>query len=319
MKKKNFILLTTALLSLGACNNNPNDQTSKEESPTTINAEIPFDETNIDVVFLAGQSNAEGHTYNSCLKNQIEKGNLTEEKYEYYESGMTTEIAYYCNNGGNYSDDFEYVQLGQGFNSLRFGPEIGMAEVFESTKLNRNIVIVKYALGATNLYSQWKSDSSFDSGTADNNLYSKFIEFAYESLSYLEYIGLVPHVRALCWMQGEADSSNSTYAAKYQEFEENLFLDIEKAMSKYIYKNDGEDIHFVNALISTYSGWTNRYSINKAKKDNAEKYDNWHIVDTSSLTYGLEPSITSADYYHFDSLSMIKLGNMFGQTIIDNL
>lgn len=309
MKNKRSILLAIALLSLCACNNG-------EHTPTT---EVPFDETGVDVVFLAGQSNAEGHTYNDCLYEQIEKGKLSEEKYYYYESEMTTEIAYYCNNGSNRSNGFTEVKLGQGFDYSRFGPEIGMAEAFESAKLNRKIVIIKYALGATNLYSQWKSDSSFAPGTYTNNLYSKFIDFALDSISIIEEAGYIPHVRAFCWMQGEADSLDYTYTANYQEYEENLFLDIENVMSDYIHKDNGENFHVVNALISTYSGWTNRYSINKAKKDNSEKYDNWHIVDTSSLTYGLEPTIVNADQYHFDSLSMIELGNMFGQTIIDNL
>ncbi len=309
MKKKKFILLAATLLSLCACNN---------ANPTTT-TEVPFDETGVDVVFLAGQSNAEGHTYNECLYDQIEKGNLSEEKYNYYESEMSTKISYYCNNGSNKSNGFTEVKLGQGFDNTRFGPEIGMAEAFESAKLNRNIVIIKYALGATNLYNQWKSDSSFATGTYTNNLYSKFIDFAIDSLTSIEEAGYTPHVRAFCWMQGEADSLDSTYASKYQEYEENLFLDIENVMSDYIYKDDGEDFHVVNALISSYNGWTLRSIINKCKTDNANKYDNWHIVDTSNLSYGLEPTILNADQYHFDSLSMIELGNMFGQTIVENL
>lgn len=316
------------LLLLGACSgelpitpSSESQDNPTSESPVTSSVETPssvyVDDGSVDVVFLAGQSNAEGHTYVDCLEDQIEKGKITQEQFDYYSDLMTTKISYSCNKNGNYSSGFTTVQLGQGFTFNRYGPEIGMAEVFEQQEKRREIIIVKYALGATSLYNNWRSPSSEDDTHAVGTLYENFVDYAYSALDELAEKGYKPHARALCWMQGEADSEKTTYSAVYKELEKNFVDDVQDYLSDYIYEEEG--FHFVDALISTYDGWIYRNSINKSKKENADENENYHIVDTSDLSYALEPSITSADYCHFDSLAMLELGRMFANTVLENL
>ncbi len=317
------------LLLLGACSgdepimsssNSYEDNLSSEPSLTPSiedSSSVYVDDGSVDVIFLAGQSNAEGNTWVSCLEDNIEKGKLSQEQFDYYTDEMTTKIKFSVWDRRNYSDEFTNVKLGQGLTKGYFGPEIGMAEVFDQQENRREIIIVKFAKGATSLYSDWRSTSSVDDNHYVGKLYDDFVDYAYVALDELVEMGYKPHARALCWMQGEADSLDTTYSGVYKELEKNLVNDVQDYLSDYIYEDEG--FHFVDALISTYEGWKFRNSINKSKTENAEENENFHIVDTSDLTYALEPSITNADYYHFDSLSMLELGRRFANTVLEIL
>ena len=60
-------------------------------------------------------------------------------------------------------------------------------------------------------------------------------------------------------------------------------------------------------------------AINKAKKDYSETSSLNYFIDTNALgiTTRNEPE-GSIDYAHYDSLSMVKLGQEFGKIITDN-
>lgn len=312
---KNKLIFSTILLTLSlfGCNNVPSNISSHNQSiesseQSSIASSESKDDKNVDVIILAGQSNAEGHTHSSELKK-----NVTPTEYAYYESQMKgIKIKYHCDNGKNKSEDFVNVHLGEGFNLSRFGPEIGMAKKFEESNLNREVYIIKYALGASNLYSQWRSTSS----GAEGPLYKNLIMYCLENLGLIEEKGLTPHIKGICWMQGEADSMNTTHTAYYEEYERNFFSDINEQLCDYI---DDEKLNIFDAYISDYSGWTNYRLINDAKKQNSINNENHHIIDTigEKLEYNREPS-SGVDYYHYDSLSMIRLGEMFAESILEN-
>lgn len=316
---KKIIIIPLMFLGLMSCNNHvsssississSSSDSSSSLSSSSLSEESTLskeDDKNIDIVILAGQSNAEGHTHVSELKRKV-----SPDIFRLYESKLTTKIKYDCDQSRNKSEWFENVKLGQGFNTSRFGPEIGMATTFENANLERDLYIYKYTVGATSIYNDWKSPKSGNQG----RLYNNFIIDLVETLGGLEEEGYIPHVKAICWMQGEADSQNTTYTAKYQEYEKNLFEDINETISDYI---DNESISIVDAYISDYSAWTNYKIINNAKKTNADNNSNHHIIDTISegLQYNSEP-VGGVDYYHYDSLSMIKLGKLFAESVIN--
>jgi len=316
---KNKIIIPIIFLGLMSCNNVTSSSisskftsssSSSSLSSSSSNEELSVskeDDKNIDIVILAGQSNAEGHTYVSELKKRI-----SPDVYRLYESKLSTKIKYNCDQSRNKSEWFENVKLGQGFNSSRFGPEIGMAATFENADLERDLYIFKYTVGATSIYNDWKSPKSGNQG----RLYNSFIIDLMETLGGLEEEGYIPHVKAICWMQGEADSQNTTSTAKYQEYEKNLFDDINEVICDYV---DDESINIVDAYISDYSAWTNYKIVNNAKKTNADNNANHHIIDTiaEGLQYNSEPT-GGVDYFHYDSLSMIKLGKLFAESVINN-
>lgn len=308
MKRITYLLIILFLVFLvGGCSKNNNDIGKTESNvgnPTT-----PENVNEVSVIILFGQSNAEGHTHSSML--QLTNTTL----YNKYVSGNSkTKMIYHCDFGNNKSEVFKPVSLGMGFNSGRFGPEIGMTEVFDNTELKRDVYIIKYTVGGTNLYSQWRSPSSGSAG----QLYDKMIMFIYEAMGLLENEGLIPYVKAVCFMQGEADSTNQTFTDAYQEYEDNLINDLNTDLSVYI-EGANEVIKFIDAGISNCETWKRYEAINDAKMQNASKDEmNRAYIDTigEGLSFRQEP-FNGPDFFHYDSLSMIKLGELFAQEILD--
>lgn len=307
MKSYKFLLPLVTMF-LASCNANPiiSELSTEPEDSSDNSSEEIINPNEVDVIILAGQSNAEGHTHISELKK-----NVDEDKFAIYSSGLfNTQIKFNCDSGRNKSNSFTSVKLGQGFNSTRFGPEIGMAEVFDEAELKRDVYIIKHAIGGTNLYNQWRSPS-----LGNGDLYNDFIIDVYNSLALLEDEGLEPIVRGICWMQGEADATNPTYTNSYKEYEKVFFEDIANDLETYL----NGDLHIYDALISDCTTWTFYQLVNKAKLENASENENHHIIDTlgAKLSYFKEP-VGAVDYFHYDSLDMIKLGNMFAKAILEN-
>lgn len=303
MRKPLFFMSLVLSMLLCACGNSSSPTTNH----TTIDSTSSEEAKKVDVIFLAGQSNMEGHTHISELQKK-----LTPTQFQYYSSEMTTRIKFYCDNGKNKSNGFTKVYLGQGFNASRYGPEIGIAETLEKANLKREVILIKFCLGGTNIYSDWKSFSSSTSNSG-SKLFNEFLDFGDTAIAELEDMGLEVNLRGLCWMQGESDATQDRMTEKYEEYEKNLFDDI----YQYFEDKVEDEFHIFDAYISDCSTWKNYAAINQAKENNAAKNPNHHIIDTLSegLEYDSEPT-SGVDYFHYDSLSMIKLGQLFGEQII---
>ncbi len=303
MRKPLFFMSLVLSMLLCACGNSSSPTTNH----TTIDSTSSEETKKVDVIFLAGQSNMEGHTHISELQKK-----LTPTQFQYYSSEMTTRIKFYCDNGKNKSSSFTNVYLGQGVNASRYGPEIGIAETLEKANLKREVILIKFCLGGTNIYSDWRSFSS-SSSNSGSRLFNEFLDFGDTAIAELEEMGLEVNVRGLCWMQGESDATQDRMTEKYEEYEKNLFDDI----YQYFEDKVEDEFHIFDAYISDCSTWKNYAAINQAKKNNATNNPNHHIIDTLSegLEYDSEPT-SGVDYFHYDSLSMIKLGQLFGEQII---
>lgn len=304
MRKPLFFMSLVLSMLLCACGNSSSPTTNH----TTIDSTSSEEAKKVDVIFLAGQSNMEGHTHISELQKK-----LTPTQFQYYSSEMTTRIKFYCDNGKNKSSSFTNVYLGQGVNASRYGPEIGIAETLEKANLKREVILIKFCLGGTNIYSDWKSFSSSTSNSG-SKLFNEFLDFGDTAIAELEDMGLEVNLRGLCWMQGESDATQDRMTEKYEEYEKNLFDDI----YQYFEDKVEDEFHIFDAYISDCSTWKNYAAINQAKENNAAKNPNHHIIDTLSegLEYDSEPT-SGVDYFHYDSLSMIQLGQMFGEQIIE--
>ena len=260
----------------------------------------------VQVVLMLGQSNMEGHTHSQYL---IKTKGETKAK-EYAIGFSDIQIAYRCSINFNDSNgEFVDVKLGQGTNIERFGPEIGIAETLHGNKFDGKVMLVKFAQGATSLYNQWMSPSSGRSG----QLYSAMLEYFSMCMDNLENLGYYPELKAICWMQGEDDSSSSEYY-KYETLEENFINDLRNDLAYY---SSSEGIYFIDAGISDCSAWTHHQEVNQAKLNNSNKSDLNIYFSTieNGLKYNLEP-VGAPDIYHYDSDSMIKLGNLFGERLL---
>lgn len=260
------------------------------------------------VILLAGQSNASG-----CSSDEYLQLNVSAEKYAEYEAGYDNVYINYYVSDNNISQSFVKCSTKQGEVGKSFGPELGIAEKLNSEYPNELFFIIKCAWGGTNLYSQWLSPSSpGKTGT----LYKKFVKYVNSSLAYLETKNYDLRIEAMCWMQGESDSFRLKDATSYKNNLNNFIEDIRKEYQKYS-SNDG--IAFIDAYIADNPMyWVNYQIINESKKEISDLKQNNVVIDTieNGLTCGKEP-YDNPDLAHYDSLSQIKLGNLFAKKIVD--
>lgn len=296
-----IIALVMVMGMLSACNNNVSNNNQPPKQPDKEYS------NEVQVVVLLGQSNAEGHTWSQYLTRTV-----GEEKAKEYAVGYdNVSISYACTIAENTSNgEFVPVKLGQGHSVNQFGPEIGMAEKISELDPTKRVYIVKYAYGATSLTTNWRSPSSKNTGT----LYTNAVAYVLEQCRKLEDMDLYPVIKAVCWMQGEDDSSGLNYNS-YEELERNFVSDLRKDLS-YYKPVDGE-IGFIDAGISDCTAWTQYRVINAAKAKLAEEDENHVYIDTISagLKYNGEPA-GAPDIYHFDSSSEVLLGQLFAQELI---
>ena len=176
---------------------------------------------------------------------------------------------------------------------------------------NETFFIVKCAWGGTNLGSQWLSPSS-EGQTGE--LYTSFVAYVQASLGYLESKNYDIEIEGMCWMQGESDACSIGYAVEYEENLKNFIFDIR---SRFASRASDDGIAFVDACIAaTPSLWTYYSTVNRAKKVVADSSPMNALVNTveHGLSVSMEPA-GSPDMAHYDSLSEIKLGNLFAEEV----
>lgn len=283
-----------------------NTSNSIDNFNNIITAEVNEDDVN--VIIFGGQSNMEG---NSFLENLYQ--NCSQSDTLLYKNGFTnTKIGY--GNDIVTRNNFSSVKEGQGQTNLKFGPELGFAKYFYENFPNQKTYIIKYAVSATTIYEHWTSPTSVKEEIRPTIgfCYNGFVNYVNKMLNLLKVDGMNPIVRAICWMQGESDSSATAFSY-YENLENNLINDFQREFDSY---SSDIGIRFIDAGISNSSCWTFYKEINNAKRKNQEKDpDIRFYIDTiaENLEFDKEPSIKNVDIYHYDSLSMIKLGVLFAK------
>jgi hypothetical protein len=136
--------------------------------------------------------------------------------------------------------------------------------------------------------------------------YWELVKLLRESIRTLEERGMAPSVKAFCWMQGEGDADVPEHAEKYAERYAGLIGDFCDDFSGYI----DENCVFADAGISTI--WPLHARVNDIKRRFAADRENCVFIDTiaAGLTTENEP-YGSPDIYHYDSDSVIRLGQLF--------
>ncbi len=281
---------------------NPGEDPGEGEDP-------PKEYSNeVQVIVLLGQSNAEGTSHVQYLSRT-----MGEEKAAMYAEGFDEVLIAYQNSitANTSNGEFVPVKTGQGHNNTYFGPEVGIAEKISEIDPEKRVVIVKYAYGGTTLNNEWRSPSSGNAG----RLYTGAVEFILNRMEALEAQDLYPIIKAVCWMQGESDASGLSYN-NYEKLEENFVKDLRSDLAYY--KPIDSEIGFVDAAISECVAWTQYKVINKAKLTLSTKDDYHDYIDTigAGLKFNGEPA-GAPDIYHYDSKSMIQLGYLFGQVLLE--
>ena len=257
------------------------------------------------VILLGGQSNASG-----CSLDEYLKRSVSEEKYTQYKHGVDKVYINFLS-GANTSAGFVKCATLQGELEGAFGPELGLAEKLNELYPDKTFFIIKCAWGGTNLYSQWLSPSS--SGRT-GKLYKQFVAYVETSIKYLVSKNYDVKIEGMCWMQGESDALSVEASTGYAEHLDNFINDIRKEFSQYA-AEDG--IAFVDAYIAANPAyWVYYEAVNRGKLQVAQRSPLNALVDTitAGLTCDQEPE-GSPDLAHYDSMSQIKLGYLFGEQI----
>ncbi len=284
--------------------NNPDE--TPDETPDEGNEEV---ENEVKIVILAGQSNAVGVGYREYLSDHF-----SAEKVEEYNNGYeNVKINYYSH--GKKSNGFVNTTVNcTELTKDTLGPEVGMAEIFSAEQEAGSVYIVKCAFGGTNLSHDWLSPLGYKTVSATDDqtgwCYRELVKILGESIEMLEAQGYNPRIHGFCWMQGESDAGDANDVNKYITRYRLLIRDITAEFEGYF--DDGCD--FVDAGIS--QTWAFYERMNKNKKDFAEDKENYHYIDTikEGLTVLNEPH-GAVDPYHYDSGSVIKLGQLFARAI----
>ncbi|MBR2381602.1 MAG: hypothetical protein IKA84_03820 [Clostridia bacterium] len=268
----------------------------------SVNDTLPDGEgKNVRVILLGGQSNASG-----CSRDDYLQKYVSEEKYAEFKNGYENVYINYLS-GAKRSNGFVKCATLQGEMDGCFGPELGIAEKLHEEYPDEMIFIIKCAWGGTNLYDQWLSPSSMGK---TGGLYKQFVEFVNTSIAYLESKNYNVKIEAMCWMQGESDSFSIKHGEKYEIHLRNFIKDIRNEFRKYA-SRDG--IAFVDAYIADNPAfWVYCDLVNASKKAVADSSNMNVVIDTIAhgLTCDKEPE-GAPDLAHYDSMSGLKLGNLF--------
>ena len=281
-----MFIIFVGLVVILSCSNQVQDFSSD------ITYDFSSDGEPIDVIILAGQSNATG----SCLAEDLREY-VSPEDFELFTNGFENQkIIWYLDwSKLGYlpvSSKLTNVKFGQGFSDFSFGPEIGIS--YKMNKEHKKVVIIKFTSPGAGI-------TTFVNTKGLNYFFEFFI---FESMKELNDIGYFPKIKCLCWMQGETDSSEKFDALMYEKREKLLISDIRKKF--------GNDIVFIDARVTD---WTlvkpNCFQdiVNNAKMNISELKNNNYIIKSNGLK-------KSYDRMHYDAYSQFELGKCFGEMIL---
>ena len=208
----------------------------------------------VRVILLLGQSNATGCSLTSYLKNTV-----SEEKYQEFEQGYDNVKIHFSldNQKYNSAGAFVPVDLSCGAGNGYFGPEVGMAEVLSEEFADETIFLIKFTMSGYSLNHHWLY------GYERASIYHAFRIYAETCLSYLTEKGYTPSVDAICWMQGESDTTDYK-ASRYLENTKRFVSYLREDLAPYANENG---IYFIDAGISSSPYCEPAYpEINEAKK-----------------------------------------------------
>ena len=259
----------------------------------------------IKVILLLGQSNASG----SSIVSYLEK-NSTEENFARYRDGYDSVLINYCIDDHNACSDGEFVKvdLTCGATDGFFGPEVGLADGLSAAYPDETVLILKYTMSGYSLHHHWLCAGERGS------IYNACMAFVTVHMAHLVDLGYDARIGAVCWMQGESDTT---------EFKAERYFDNQCAFVSYLredlapYAEEG-GIYFVDAGISDGPYCEPGYpTVNEAKRRFGElsELNRYFYTIDAGLTVVHEPE-GDPDWGHYDALCELELGRIFAEHVI---
>lgn len=286
------MLLLPLFLSLTGCN--------RSYDPKQLDNNVKYD----NVYLIMGQSNASGVSEYSYLEASHP------DIYQTYSKGnekvlMSFDVV------NQKQEEFTPTKFGFGHDQKYFGPEIGIADTL--SKYEDSCYMIKASLGGSCLMTQYVTENG-----RKKELYNQFVGFVKNQVKKLEKSGKNPRIRGVFWMQGESDSFLE-YKEKYRDAEQYFFEYLRHDLNKWIY----DHFNFVDAYIFTRGiCWVEPEKINKAKQDFCDSNEHCYCIktngedETAIMTYIKVESNEEEDLAHYDSKSMLLLGQTAGEYLV---
>ena len=261
----------------------------------------------VKVILLLGQSNASGSSIVSYLEDTAPA-----EDFARYSAGYDSVLINYCIDDHNASSEGEFVRVdltcgaAEGF----FGPEVGLADGLAAAYPDETVLILKYTMSGYSLHHHWLRAGQRGS------IYDACLAFVTTHMEHLAVLGYDARIGAICWMQGESDTT---------QFKADRYYDNQVAFVSYLrtdlapYAEDG-GIFFIDAGISASPYCEPGYpTVNEAKRRFAElsPLNLYFSTIDEGLTTVEEPT-GDPDWGHYDALCEIKLGHLFAERVVES-
>jgi len=286
------------------------------DEPVWLNMNTEYEDTTalpegegqrVKVILLLGQSNATGCGISSYLER-----NLGGEEYARYAEGFPSVLINYCLDDHNATSEGEFVKVDMtcGATDGFFGPEVGIAEVLSEAYADETVVILKYTMSGYSLHHHWLSQGERGS------IYEACLAFVRKYMDTLKSRDYDARIGAVLWMQGESDTTDYK-AERYYGNQRSFVSYLREDLSGYAEEGG---IYFIDAGISNSPYCEPAYpTVNEAKlRFSAESDMNLYFSTIDEgLTVHLEPE-GDPDWGHYDSLSVLKLGHLFGERIVES-
>ncbi|MBI5549126.1 MAG: hypothetical protein HY901_35015 [Deltaproteobacteria bacterium] len=245
-----------------------------EPSGPDVGAEPGADAGTVHVYLLAGQSNMLGH-------------GLSTELSAPFDSPQDDVLLWHDDTLG-----WNSLQVGSGKFVDGFGPELSFGRAMADARPAERIVLIKHAVGNTNLAYDWKPDTGPQ--------YQAFSSKVAAALRALAERNLTYKIDGFVWMQGESDTFN---LADAQAHEANLQAFVARVRSDF----DAPALPFVLGRIRKdlpNSSFPHTTVVRDAQAAVARLDSKVRMVDTDDLP-------PNADATHYSSQGLIMLGQRF--------
>ncbi|YCM42090.1 sulfatase-like hydrolase/transferase [Verrucomicrobiaceae bacterium 227] len=235
--------------------------------------------TEIDVILLAGQSNAAGRADAAQLTaNEADSG---VEYFYHVTSGSGVDFS----SGGDFAPLAAVDNL--------FGPEFGLARQLKNDHEITNLAIIKRARGATNLVEDWSPGGS---------MYDPFIADCLTALNLITARGDTFKILGLAWHQGERDGVQGRTTAQYQADLHAFLANVRQDLHETYPDADFENLKFAIGEVAS------KPEISVAQQRVSDLDGGARFVPTADLNL--------FDGLHFDDTGQLTMGERMADTLI---
>ncbi len=262
----------------------------------------------IDVYLIGGQSNATGQGY---MKNIPPDFEIDKSVHFFYSSEL-----------GGGGKAMEWGPLCQASETPdKFGVELSLGTKLKHLKPEREIALIKHGLSGSNLYYQWAPGKHKNDTESFGPEFKKFIYTVEVGLKELEAKGFDPRIKAMIWIQGEADARDIAGLENSRNYGTNLNHFIKRVREQL----NVPKMLFVYAYVIPIplDRFTGREEVREAQRNVDQNsghnlaLDRAFVVETDDLPLRFdEPnSPYPDDKVHFNTFGLLKLGERFANKI----